>query len=464
MTLASSSLVTIDDLTGGEIEAVFAVADEMQELAKKPSDLCRGKVMASLFFEPSTRTRLSFETAMHRLGGSVVSAVDTKATSLAKGESLSDMARVVGSYADIIVIRHPWEGAARVMADYAGVPVINAGDGGHQHPSQTLLDLYTIKRERKVLKGLKIALWGDLKYGRTIHSLIFALAKMGANILFCPSPGLEVPDHVMQKLISEYGGELERPNGTTASASVLPLDAVYVTPGSPHQLAMMPVSLQVEMEKGIDALYVTRTQKERFSQGEGAAPGRYSIVDKKLLAEKELKKTLIMHPLPRVDELARELDSDPRSMYFKQAAWGVPVRMALIAMLLGVKQTPPIAEEAPVRPEYPTYQRESGIHCPNPRCVSVQDTEVKYLKPAFKIVSYEPLTLRCLYCEHGFEPKYVASTEWHEGKTETKRYHSAHSHLVKKIRPENLILFESEQAAEAAGFHPGHFAEEKEHE
>ncbi len=464
MALAGSSLVTIDDFTGGEIEAIFAAADEMQELMKKPSELCHGKVMASLFFEPSTRTRLSFETAMHRLGGSVVSAVDTKATSLAKGESLSDMARVVGSYADIIVIRHPWEGAARVMADYAGVPVINAGDGGHQHPTQTLLDLYTIKRERKVIKGLKIALWGDLKYGRTIHSLIFALAKMGANILFCPSPGLEVPDHVMQKLIAEYGGELERPNGTTVGASVLPLDAVYVTPGSPHQLAMMPVSLQVEMEKGIDALYVTRTQKERFTQGEGAAPERHAVVDKKLLAEKELKKTLIMHPLPRVDELARELDSDPRSMYFKQAAWGVPVRMALIALLLGLKKTPPLAEEAATRPEYPIYQRESGIRCPNPRCVSVQETEIKYLKPTFKIIGFEPLTLRCLYCEHGFEPKYVASTEWHEGKAETKRYHSAHSHLVKKIRPENLILFESEQAAEAAGFRPGHFAEDKANE
>ena len=192
MRLANRSLVTIDDLSNGEIEAVFSLADEMSEAMDKQSTVCQGKIMASLFFEPSTRTRLSFEAAVHRLGGEVISAVDIGATSLAKGESIADMAKVVGSYADIIVIRHPWEGAARVVADYAGIPVINAGDGGHQHPTQTLLDLYTIQKERHTIKGLKIALWGDLKYGRTIHSLIFALAKFGADILFCNSPGLEV--------------------------------------------------------------------------------------------------------------------------------------------------------------------------------------------------------------------------------------------------------------------------------
>ncbi|MDO8687553.1 MAG: aspartate carbamoyltransferase, partial [Dehalococcoidales bacterium] len=197
MTLAKRSLVTIDDLSNGEIEAVFSLADEMAEAVDKQTDVCQGKIMASLFFEPSTRTRLSFEAAMHRLGGSVISAVDIGATSLAKGESLADMAKIVGSYADIIVIRHPWEGAAKVVADYAGVPVINAGDGGHQHPTQTLCDLYTIQKERQTIRGLKIALWGDLKYGRTIHSLIFALAKFGANILFCPSPGLEVPQNII---------------------------------------------------------------------------------------------------------------------------------------------------------------------------------------------------------------------------------------------------------------------------
>ena len=230
--------------------------------------VCRGKIMASIFFEPSTRTRLSFETAMHRLGGSVITVSDIGSTSMSKGESIADMARVIGSYADIIVIRHPWEGAAKVVADYSGIPVINAGDGGHQHPTQTLCDLYTLKKEKHTIKGLKIALWGDLKYGRTIHSLIFALAKFGANILFCPSPGLEVPEHVIKKLTTEYGGELNRyePPDQAVKEGLFPLDAIYVTPSSPHQLAMMPdISIQVELKRGVDALYVTRPQKERFA-------------------------------------------------------------------------------------------------------------------------------------------------------------------------------------------------------
>src|SRR3972149_4290814 len=210
MTRVAARLGTMDDLANGEMLALFSLADEMAADMKAHYGLCRGKVMASLFFEPSTRTRLSFEAAMHRLGGTVIPASDVGASSLAKGESIADMAKIIGSYADIIVIRHPWEGAARVMADYAGIPVINAGDGGHQHPTQTLLDLYTLIKERHSIKGLKIALWGDLKYGRTTHSLIFALARFGADILFCPSPGLEVPQHVIDKLVTEYRGEVER--------------------------------------------------------------------------------------------------------------------------------------------------------------------------------------------------------------------------------------------------------------
>ena len=461
MVLSNRSLVTIDDLSNWEMEATFSLADKMRAAMDEQLGLCRGKVMASLFFEPSTRTRLSFEAAMHRLGGSVISAVDINATSLAKGESIADMARVLGSYADIIVIRHPWEGAARVVADYAGVPVINAGDGGHQHPTQTLLDLYTIKNEKKTIKGLNIALWGDLKYGRTVHSLIFALAKFGANILFYPSPGLEVPEHVIEKLIREYGGELMKYNALdqTIREELSPLDAIYMTPSSPHQLAMMPaVNMQVELDAGVDALYVTRPQKERFAATEGdEQKKKFPVVDKKLLKSKEFKETLVMHPLPRVDELAYELDADPRSRYFEQAALGVPVRMALIALLLGVERTSLPREEPLPTIEYPLYKRPIGTMCTNPKCVSVQATEIKYLKPEFKIVNSEPLTLRCVYCEHGFEPRYIASADWHEGKIETKRYHSADSHLAKKIRPENLIVFDSEEEAQAYGFKPGHF-------
>jgi len=462
MTLANRSLVTIDDLSNGEILSLFSLANEMSANMKEQYGLCQGKVMASLFFEPSTRTRLSFEAAMHRLGGSVITASDVGASSLAKGESISDTARIVGSYADIIVIRHPWEGAAKVVADYAGIPVINAGDGGHQHPTQTLLDLYTIIKERQNIKGLKIALWGDLKYGRTTHSLIFALARFGADILFCPSPGLEVPEHVINKLVTEYGGEVERLHETAQkdSESLFPMDAIYTTPSSPHQLAMMPdISVQVELKGGVDALYVTRPQKERFTaieQGEDLKH-KYPVVDKKLLQGKAFRKTLVMHPLPRVDELAYDIDADERSMYFKQAARGVPVRMALLAALLGVKEVAVPEVESPPPVPFPLYQQEPWPVCANPRCVSIQATEIKYLKPQFKIVNTQPLTLRCVYCEHGFEPKFVASTDWHEHKLDARKYHSADSHLAKDIRLENLIVFTTEEEAQAHGFKPSHF-------
>jgi len=462
MSLENRSLVTIDDLSNGEIMALFSLADGMSEKMQEQHGLCQGKIMASLFFEPSTRTRLSFEAAMHRLGGSVITVSDVGATSLAKGESIADMARVVGGYADIIVIRHPWEGAARVMADYAGIPVINAGDGGHQHPTQTLLDLYTIQKERHTIKGLKIALWGDLKYGRTIHSLIFALAKFGADILFCPSPGLEVPQHVTDKLINEYGGDLEKYDSLeqTVKDNLFPLDAIYTTPSSPHQLAMMPdISVQVELKEGVDALYVTRPQKERFTAGEEGQDfkEKYRVVDKKLLKAKAFRKTLVMHPLPRVDELAYEVDADERSMYFKQASRGVPIRMALLSFLLGAREldVPEVDSLPPA--DYPIYRHDITPMCPNEKCVSIQETETKYLKPEFKIVNTKPLTLRCVYCEHGFEPKFVASTEWHEGKLDTKKYHSADSHWASTIRPENLIVFNTEEEAEAHGYKPSHF-------
>ena len=463
MSLANRDLVTVDDLSYGEMEAVFSLADEMSDSMTEQLDTCRGKVMACLFFEPSTRTRLSFEAAMHRLGGSVISVANARASSVAKGESLADTARIVGSYADIIIIRHPWEGAARVVADYTDVPVINAGDGGHQHPTQTLLDLYTLQKERKSIRGLRIALWGDLKYGRTIHSLIFALAKFGADILFCPSPGLEVPDNIIRKLVAEYGGQVERVAAPerTADDAPFPLDAVYMTPSSPHQLAMMPdVNIAVSLEEGVDALYVTRPQKERFGtvEEEQGLQGKYPVVDKELLKGKRFERALVMHPLPRVDELAYDVDADPRSMYFKQAARGVPIRMALVALLLGAREVPIPAEEedtSVLSPEYPVYQRDYGARCPNPACVSTKETEAKYLKSEFRVVSREPLTLRCIYCEHGFQPEYIASSDWHEGRLESKRYHRADSYWAKKIRPENLIVFGSVGDAEANGFTPG---------
>jgi len=468
MSLANRNMVTIDDLANKEIEAVFSLADEMSDAMSEQSNVCQGKLMASLFFEPSTRTRLSFEAAMHRLGGNVISAVDVGATSLAKGESIADMAKVVGSYADIIVIRHPWEGAARVVADYAGVPVINAGDGSHEHPTQTLCDLYTLKKERKTIKGLRIALCGDLKYGRTIHSLIYALARFGvARIYFCPGRGLEMPRHILRKLTQEYGGTLYEHPVTKSPLRGQQADAIYVTPSDMHQLALMPdVGLNLDISDG--AIYVTRLQKERIKDADKDAKSAedYPVIDADLLKGKEFQHTIVMHPLPRIDELAHEIDADPRSMYFKQAARGVPVRMALIALLLGAKEADIADQEAPPSQVtvYPVYQRDSGIKCPNPNCVSVQASETKYIKPEYKIVNDQPLTLRCTYCEHEIYPQYIASTEWHQGMLATKKYHSATTHLVRKIRPENLIIFDSEGEAQARGFKPSHYVTEEENE
>ncbi|MFC2012047.1 hypothetical protein ACFLVU_02840 [Chloroflexota bacterium] len=361
-------------------------------------------------------------------------------------------------------------GAAKVVADYAGVPVINAGDGGHQHPTQTLCDLYTIQKERNAIRGLKIALWGDLKYGRTIHSLIFALAKFGANMLFCPSPGLEVPPNIIRKLVEEYGGKVENKPELTGGEEKgsFPLDAIYITPSSPHQLAMMPdINFDVELKTDVDALYVTRAQKERFTEDDNQNTTKaFPIVDKRLLRGKAFKRTLVMHPLPRVDELAYDVDADPRSMYFKQAARGIPIRMALLALLLGGRErTITEAYDAVERKtDYPMYQHGSSVTCTNPVCVSVQDTERKYLEPEFKIVNRQPLTLRCVYCEHGFEPRFVASSDWHEGRLDSKKYHGADSHLSRKIKLENLIVFNTRAEAESRGFTPSHFIKPGERE
>lgn len=456
MGLVGRSIVTIDDLSNKEIESIFSLADEMSEEMGKQADSCRGKIMATLFYEPSTRTRLSFESAMHRLGGNVISSVDMKTSSLAKGETVADMARVVGGYADIIVIRHPWEGAAEVAAEYAGVPVINAGDGNHEHPTQTLCDLYTIKKERQTIEGLNIALCGDLKHGRTVHSLACALARLGAaNIIFCPAPGLEMPEHMLRKLVSEYGGTLKKIAPETLPSLTQigrekdwpedrSLDAIYVTPSSSHQLALIPdLNIRISSKTGVDALYVTRFQRERTEGRE--KPGGYPVIDKKFLKGKEFKRTLVMHPLPRVDELACELDADPRSMYFKQAARGVPLRMALIALLLGVRETEAVPGWDSTRPgvDAEIYSSGLGLRCENAACISTHESQ--YVKPRFRVLEGNQLTLRCVYCDHEKDAAYV-------GNVASKVYHPYRRSFVDRIHPRNRVFFESEKQAQKGAF------------
>lgn len=302
-----SDFVSIRDFSKQQISSVLDRAKQMIPYAsgEKRTGALSGRILGTLFYEPSTRTRLSFESAMIRLGGAVMGFSSPLGTSIEKGENLSDTIRVTESYADILVIRHPLEGAARLAADVSQKPVINAGDGAGQHPTQTILDMFTMLESKKKLEGLNVVILGDLKFGRTVHSLSEALALFGANLTFVAPPSLEMPKEV----ISEIEGKGTKPRYTSSIE-----DAV----------------------KDADILYVTRIQKERFADATEYAKvaGSYRI-DSRLLSLG--KSTLsVMHPLPRINEIAPEVDTTPHSLYFKQAANGIPVRMAILSMLMGV--------------------------------------------------------------------------------------------------------------------------------
>src|SRR5580700_970017 len=238
--LGKNDIVSIEDLTTVDIERIFELADGFAAALENSERLERahGLIMATLFYEPSTRTRLSFESAMHRLGGAVISSPDMQASSAAKGETLADTVRVVGAYADLIVVRHPRDGAARVAAEYAPCPVINAGDGSREHPTQTLCDLYILRRKKGHLRGLTVAICGDLKFGRTVHSLIYALARFGANILAVPTSGMDVPDYVLERLAAERNYSFSTVTMDELKSLAGGLDALYLTPNAPHQMAL----------------------------------------------------------------------------------------------------------------------------------------------------------------------------------------------------------------------------------
>jgi len=359
MSLVGRDLVIIGDLSDAEVEGLFAAADDMHRFARSNARLCQGKVMAALFHEPSTRTRMSFESAMLRLGGGVISCADAASSSAAKGESLADMVRVIEGYADVIVLRHPLEGAARVAADYAKVPIINGGDGAHEHPTQTLLDLYTIRSEHGRLAGVKVALCGDLKHGRTVHSLAVALARFGGEMVFVSPQGLEMPEDVVGRLQREHS----------------------ITPPAYHRLDNLGDGL-----RELDVIYATRVQKERFALPEAYEAAKEGYQTTAALLDRVGPRTLFMHPLPRVDELDYALDVDHRAAYFRQAANGVVVRMALVAAVLGS-----IDIAAP--PSAPAPEVTVSAECTNPRCVMAHEP---YLPARFL---GDGDTVRCRYCE-----------------------------------------------------------------
>ena len=455
--LNGRSIISVDDLSIDDVEAIFRTADSIRESMQTYSGSAMGKIAATLFYEPSTRTRLSFEAAMQRLGGGVISTPDMSASSSVKGESLADTARVVGAYADVLVVRHPWEGAARLVSEYAPVPVINAGDGSHEHPTQTLCDLYTLREHHGTLKGLKVALCGDLLHGRTIHSLAFALARFGANVIFVPGDGNEMPDYVLRRLRRDYRAHVRRESLGFLSAlyddpvtgeEAATVDAIYITPTEPHQLAMSSIEgTTVEFQVGSDealSIYVTRRQKERG--GVTSESDRYPTLTAKTLKARQFKNISILHPLPRVDELSPEVDEDPRSLYFRQAALGIPVRMALLWHVLGSDNeiVESAVEGASHRARELAYSR-PGFDCSNLTCVTNQERQ--FARPRFEIVRDSGYKLRCLYCDHEADAAYA-------GNTESRFYYPSQllDRFLPPVRPEHVRFFESSEDAEAAGF------------
>ena len=355
------SLIDILDLSTEELDRLIAVALDMIEHPEKYAEVCRGKKLATLFFEPSTRTRMSFEAAMYELGGNVISMTDGASSSASKGESVADTAKIVSCYADIIAMRHPKEGAALVAAKNATVPVVNAGDGGHCHPTQTLADLLTIHREAGRLCDLTVGVCGDLKFGRTVHSLIAALSRYaGIKFVLISPDELRIPDYVKDGVLRKK----QIPFTETKSLE----DAI----------------------PSLDILYMTRIQRERFFDPEEYLRLKDSYV---LTPEKlgEGKPTLrVLHPLPRVNEISVAVDDDPRAAYFRQAENGKYMRMALIMMLLGLH---PFEKCAGTDEEYEVSRQ---FVCQNPRCITSCEQELGHV---FRLTDRERGEYRCIYCE-----------------------------------------------------------------
>jgi aspartate carbamoyltransferase catalytic subunit len=446
-------VTSINDLTVDEIETIFSLAQRYLKDLRDPnvphrigrsiSD-AQGSVLASLFYEPSTRTRLSFESAMLRLGGKSISSADPATSSAAKGETLADTVRVASNYADVLVIRHPRDGAAKLAASYAAVPVINGGDGAHEHPTQTLCDLFTLVQEGKNLKHLNVAISGDLRGSRTIHSFVYALARFGANIMPMPAKGMELPAHVDWRLRNEFNCHtVPRTRYEKDGASV---DAVYVTSNKPHQLSLIS-DVNPKVKKGIDAMYVTRFKKERWTD----KSQDYPTIDSRFLKDRKFSKTSLLHPLPRVGELDISLDSDPRAAYFRQAAYGVPIRMALIALILGFGRERALTRyEGGFKGEDRIIYDQSaaaGIRCANKNCIVHDASEGKYARNRFLVIAEPSVRLRCYYCETDIESFAIANKK-------TKHYDMDTALLRAAIdkNEREILIFAQASDAEAAGF------------
>jgi aspartate carbamoyltransferase catalytic subunit len=459
-------IVSINDLSNKEIETIFEVAQGfLQELADRnvpyrigrSTNLASKFILASLFYEPSTRTRLSFESAMLRLGGANITSADPAVSSAAKGESLADTIRVISNYADVVVIRHPRDGAARLAAEYSQIPVINGGDGSHEHPTQTLCDLFTLRAKNKSLRNMKVAIAGDLKGSRTIHSFVYALARFGAIIDPLPAPGMELPAHVDRRLREEFHSQMVSKESGLSDGSI---DALYVTADQPHQLSLIPdpeIDYGLLVQKKIDAVYVTRFQKERWTEKERP----YPKIDAKFLGEPKYSDASVMHPLPRVNELDASFDSDRRAVYFQQAAYGVPVRMALISLLLHLHQNKSLHQFPGgfAKPEHPVYAQPigTGVQCGNGNCIVSDPAERQYAANKFYVVegpSRAHYKLRCAYCETDLDEETVA--HFVVADTARRTFSPGLEALLRAPadKLKHLVIHGSDAEAIAAGFQP----------
>jgi len=354
-------LTDINELSVKEIGELIASAEDIIANPQKYAEACHGKKLATLFFEPSTRTRLSFEAAMYELGGNVLSVSSAMSSSAAKGESIADTAKTVSCYADIIAMRHPKEGAPLVAANNASIPVINAGDGGHNHPTQTLADLLTIWREKGRFDDLTVGFCGDLKFGRTVHSLISALSRYkGIKVVLISPEELKLPSYIKKDVLRANNIEYVE---TTDLSNAMP---------------------------ELDILYMTRVQRERFVSEEEYMRLKDSYIltpDKLTEAKKDLS---VLHPLPRVNEISVAVDNDPRACYFKQVLNGKYMRMALILKLLSS------VGERNTCSDQENDRLVNVIKCKNPRCITSTEQELDHI---FKLTDREKQVYRCIYCE-----------------------------------------------------------------
>jgi aspartate carbamoyltransferase catalytic subunit len=391
--LMGRHLIDPMDFSVEEFDEIFHLADQ---IISKPEDfahICEGKLLATLFYEPSTRTRFSFEAAMLRLGGKVLGFSEPNSSSAAKGESVADTIRTISCYADIAVMRHPMEGAPKAASMYSSIPVINAGDGGHQHPTQTLTDLLTIKNLKKSLENHTIGLCGDLKFGRTTHSLIKALSRYEGNKFILISPEeLRIPDYIKKEVLEKHNIEFEE------------------------------VERLEEVIDRLDILYMTRIQRERFTSQEEYLRLKDSYIldaDKLVNAKEDM---IVLHPLPRVNEIAYEVDQDERAHYFDQAKYGMFVRMALIMNLLGLSSQEAAYDKAEnekviKKPgtKLQAVKRETR-KCSNPRCITFTE---ETLPQSFYAVDNEKKEYRCGYCDHKYKSQHTGGSN--NGTADQKR-------------------------------------------